>query len=99
MSHFPPGFEWDIPKAAANARKHDVTFFEASTIFATYHLIMYDPDHSQDEDRFVAVGKSSERRVLTVVHVERGPLTRIISARRATPNETAEYEQSFPKDP
>jgi uncharacterized protein len=75
-------FEWDPKKARANLRKHGVTFEEASSalrdrLSATGH----DPDHSEDEDRFVTFGLSSRGRLLTVSHPEWGSAIRIISAR------------------
>ncbi len=84
-------FEWDDRKAAANLRKHGVSFEEASTIFADpCYIIRPDEVHW---DRFFAVGISGLARVLTVVNVERGPRARLISARKATTFETQTYER------
>lgn len=87
-------FEWDHRKAAANRRKHKVSFEEAATAFADpLSLTIPDPDHSEDEDRFVLLGISYRNRLLVVVHTERGDNIRIISARKATRGERLQYEQ------
>jgi len=84
-------FEWDSRKAASNARKHGVSFEEASTVFAdTDYLLTAD---TSTPDRFLVVGTSAFARVLTVVHVERGPRIRIISARKATKHEEKTYSR------
>lgn len=87
-------FEWDDAKAASNLRKHGVSFEEASSVFYDPHaLIVDDDEHSFDEDRFILVGLSEQPRVLTVCHCyrETNELIRIISARKATKNEEAQY--------
>jgi uncharacterized protein len=87
-------FEWDARKAAANSRKHGVTFEEAQTVFADERAkLIDDPDHSQDEERFVILGLSSQLRMLLVCHCYRsdGDVIRIISARRATSWESRSY--------
>jgi uncharacterized DUF497 family protein len=85
-------FEWDPKKAAANARKHWVTFDEAMTVFADARAITaYDPDHSDDEDRFLTIGISADGRVLFVSHTDCGDSIRIISARKADKQEREEY--------
>ncbi len=87
-------FEWDPAKATANARKHGVTFEEAQTAFYDdLAVVIDDPDHSQDETRFVLLGFSAEARILVVVHAHRSdPETiRIISARKATKAERVVY--------
>jgi uncharacterized DUF497 family protein len=87
-------FEWDGKKAAGNSRKHGVSFPEASTAFADpLSLTIQDPPHSEQEDRFILLGESNRRRLVVVVHVERGDSIRIISARLATPRERRKYEQ------
>jgi uncharacterized protein len=87
-------FEWDARKAAANRRKHGVTFDEASTAFADpLSLTIPDPDHSIEEDRFVLLGLSCRGRLLVVVHTERDDNIRIISARRATRSERIQHEE------
>jgi hypothetical protein len=87
-------FEWDARKAAENLRKHGVAFPEAETVFEDEGaLLLPDPDHSHDEDRFVLLGVSAARRVLVVVHCERsrGTVIRLISARMADRDERAQY--------
>ena len=87
-------FEWDDAKAAANLEKHGVSFPEASTVFYDpYALVIDDPEHSFEENRYIIVGISATTRVLTVCHCyrETNELIRIISARKATKNEEGEY--------
>jgi len=87
-------FEWDPKKAAANLRKHDVAFQEASTVFGDPLAITFDdPDHSADEDRYITFGLSATRRLLVVFHTERGTRTRIISARLMDGQERRIYEE------
>jgi uncharacterized protein len=87
-------FEWDPEKAAGNLAKHGVAFPEAATVFGDPLAITYsDPDHSEDDDRFLTFGHSSEGHLLVVSHTDRGRRTRIISARRATRKERKLYEQ------
>jgi uncharacterized DUF497 family protein len=88
-------FEWDPRKAAANRRKHGVSFEEAVTIFSDDRaLLISDPDHSAVEDRFVLLGVSAALRTLVVVHCYRAGEARIrlISARKATRSERAQYD-------
>lgn len=88
-------FEWHTEKAEANLRKHNVSFHEASTVFADpLAMLMPDPDHSIGEERSLVLGTSSAGRLLVVSHAERPPRTRLISARPATRNERKQYEQS-----
>ncbi len=87
-------FEWDPKKANSNARKHEVTFDEASTVFADpLALLMADPDHSIVEERHLLLGMSNRRRLVVVAFAERPPRTRLISARRATRQEQRQYEE------
>jgi len=87
-------FEWDPDKGARNLAKHSVSFHEAATVFGDPLAMTYpDPDHSEDEDRFLTFGYSSEGHLLVVSHADRGDRTRIISARRATPRERKIYEE------
>jgi uncharacterized DUF497 family protein len=89
-------FEWDPRKAAANLRKHGVTFEEAVSAFADPHSITIpDPDHSIDEDRFILIGRSAMERMLVVVHLERGDRIRLISARLAARRERRTYEEDL----
>ncbi len=87
-------FEWDSRKAAANLRKHGVSFEEARSVFLDEQArLIDDPDHSEDEDRFVLLGLSGALRLLLVCHCYRseGEVIRIISARRATRAEAKFY--------
>jgi uncharacterized DUF497 family protein len=86
-------FTWDQVKATKNLRKHGVSFEEASTVFADENArLKHDPDHSQEEDRFVLLGLSAKLRMLVVCHVYREEqIIRLISARKATRNESKQY--------
>lgn len=85
---------WDRRKAAANLKKHKVSFEEASTVLADPLAIMgADPDHSIDEVRWITFGLSSRRRLLAVSHTEEDDMIRIISARAATRPERRLYEE------
>ena len=87
-------FDWDPRKAAANLRKHSVSFEEASTVFADdYSLTGADPDHSVGEERFITFGMSQNGRLLVVSHTEQGDTIRIFSARRAMRSERKLYEE------
>jgi uncharacterized DUF497 family protein len=87
-------FEWDPEKALRNLAKHGVTFPEAATVFGDPLAMTYsDPNHSDDEDRFLTFGHSSEGHLLIVSHTDRGQRTRIISARRAMRKERKLYEE------
>ena len=86
-------FEWDPDKAARNLTKHGVSFHEAATIFGDpLALTFSDPDHSDDEDRFLTFGNSDQARLLVVSHTDRDDRIRIISARPATRKERRMYE-------
>jgi uncharacterized protein len=83
-------FEWDENKERENLKKHGVTFEEAATIFfGQYFEVFYDPKHSNDEVRYIAIGFSDKGKPLLVVHSENkaGTKIRIISARVATRKE------------
>jgi len=87
-------FEWDDQKAVANTKKHGVTFDEAKSIFVDERAkLIDDPDHSEDEERFVLLGLSSSLRMLLVCHCYRSEdnVIRIISARKATARESGSY--------
>jgi uncharacterized DUF497 family protein len=87
-------FEWDPQKAAANLAKHKVSFEEAATVFGDpLGRIVADPRHSSEEERFVLLGLSKDRRLLAVMYVERGFAVRIISARPATRRERRNNEE------
>jgi uncharacterized protein len=88
-------FEWDPNKARLNVKTHGVSFDEASTAFRDpLSQTIDDPLHSEDEERFVLIGRSIQRRLLVVVHTERGDRIRIISARLATKRERFRYEEN-----
>ena len=88
-------FAWDPAKAERNKKKHGISFDEAMTVFGdVLARIFPDPDHSEDEERFLLVGLSKVRRILVVVSVERNEVIRLISARKATSEERKSYEES-----
>ena len=92
-------FDWDPRKARANRIKHGVSFDEAKTAFLDeYARIIPDPEHSDDEERFVLLGMSVGLRLLVVCHCYREPgnLIRIIPARRADKSERREYTRYLP---
>jgi uncharacterized DUF497 family protein len=84
-------FEWDSTKAATNLRKHAVRFAEATSVFEDDGMLTM-PDDLSDEERFVAIGLSSLGKILVVVYTTRSDRIRIISARKATRAELADYE-------
>jgi uncharacterized DUF497 family protein len=87
-------FEWDEEKAKANVSKHGVSFDEAKTVFDDLlYVDFFDPDHSDDEERYIIVGHSERNRLLVVSYTERGRRTRLISAREATRQEQDAYEE------
>ena len=93
-----PRVEWDEAKNVENKRKHGVSFEDASTVFADEHaLLLADPDHSLEEDRFILMGFSASIRLLVVCHCYRRgeQIIRIISARKATKSERAVYSERW----
>ena len=91
-------FEWDEAKSRSNVRKHGVSFQEATTVFSDARaLLLHDPDHSDEEDRFVLLGLSTALRLLVVCHCFRpaDECIRIISARKATKPEAAVYARRW----
>jgi len=87
-------FAWDEEKQAANIKKHKITFIEATTVFDDENaLIRDDPDHSQNEDRFIIIGFSENARLFIVCHCNRtdDSIIRIITARKANRRERREY--------
>jgi uncharacterized DUF497 family protein len=85
-------FEWDPIKAATNLEKHSVSFSEAVSTFADpVSLTIYDPDHSETEDRYLLLGISMSQRLLVVGYTERNGTMRIISARKANRSEVRQY--------
>lgn len=87
-------FEWDAAKAATNKKKHGVSFEEAQSVFYDEFAVQFfDEDNSVSEDRFLMLGLSDEGRLLMVCHCEHeGNMIRIISARKATKNESHFYQ-------
>lgn len=89
-------FEWDDDKAEANFAKHGVAFREALTCFHDpKQVAFYDPQHSEDEDRELLIGHSSQGRLLLVSYTLREPAIRLISARKATRREAKDYAQGI----
>ena len=91
-------FEWDPKKNRENQRRHKVSFEEAETAFADEHgLLMADPDHSEDEDRFILLGLSARLRLLVVCHTyrEEDKVIRLVSARKADRSERAQYNRRW----
>lgn len=89
-------FEWDENKNTSNKKKHGISFEEAQTVFYDEEaLVRDDPDHSEDEDRFLILGFSYAANMLVVSHCCRGKdeIIRIISARKATRTETSQYNE------
>ena len=92
-------FEWDKHKAALSKRKYGISFEEAATVFYDDDALeFHDPDHSEDEDRFIMLGLSFRTRMVVVNHCLRksGSVIRIISAREATKHEAQRYWEEKP---
>ena len=95
-------FEWDRNKEKINIRKHGISFEQASYVFSDrFALNKFDDEHSDEEDRWVILGKSLNETLLLIVHTFRDndgiEFVRIISARKATKIETKAYQQRCPK--
>jgi len=87
-------FEWNENKGERNLSKHGVSFEEAKTVFDDpLYVDFYDPDHSEDKERYLIVGESNQGRVLIVSYTERGNSIRLISAREVTRTEREAYEE------
>jgi len=87
-------FKWDSTKASSNEKKHGVSFQEAATAFMDpFSLTIHDPDHSDEEDRFILMGRTFRDRDVVIVHTYRDDQIRIISARRANRREKDQYEK------
>jgi len=87
-------FSWDRAKAAANFRKHALSFAEGATAFGDpLSITIPDPDHSSREERFLLIGLTNRGRLAVVAHVERGDDIRIINARFPTRHERRTYEE------
>ena len=92
-------FEWDENKNRVNIHKHGVSFSEAMTVFDDPNVLYKpDPDHSRQEERYIVLGFSEKMRILVVCHCyyESDSVIRIISARKATANETDQYRSGTP---
>ena len=88
-------FEWDDKKAQSNLKKHGVSFEEGATVFNDPRIAtISDPDHSEDEERYVSIGMSVIMRLLSVIHTFRKERIRLISARKATKAEKKNYENN-----
>lgn len=91
-------FEWDENKNQINQHKHGISFEEAQTVFEDVYAILFDdPDHSDQEERFLLIGMSTARGICIVSHCYRGAddIIRIISARKATRTERSVYNEQF----
>jgi len=89
-------FKWDENKAKSNTVKHKITFEEAKTVFDDDNArLIADPEHSENEDRFILLGMSYKLKILTVVHCYKDDEDniRIISARKSTKKETKQYRE------
>ena len=91
-------FEWDENKNKINQRKHGISFDEVTSVFRDAFAIVFDdPDHSENEERFLIIGTSDKRGICLVSHCYRGQdqVIRIISARKATKTERNIYEEGI----
>ena len=87
--------EWDLRKAATNLRKHGIRFSDAETVLFDPVAITRDDPASRSEERFVTIGADALGRIVVVVYTYRGDDIRLISARRATRKERAQYEEGI----
>ena len=91
----PISFEWDAQKEKANLLKHGVAFDEAKSVFVDpLYVDFYDPDHSDDEERYIIIGQSQQGRLLVVAYTERLQSIRLISARAAKRKEIEAYAEA-----
>jgi len=91
-------FVWSAIKASQNLKKHNVSFEEAQTVFyQPTTKVAHDPEHSESEDRFLAIGYSSLSKLLIVVHCykDEEETIRIISARKTTKTEKRQFEEGL----
>ena len=91
-------FDWDDKKDKKNQKKHGISFDEASTVFFDEKAILFDdPEHSDEEDRFLLIGMSNKANICLVCHCYRDDddIIRIISARKATKKEESRYEEGI----
>jgi uncharacterized DUF497 family protein len=92
-------YEWDAKKAAANLKKHGISFADAATVFLDAFALTYmDPDHSAEEQREITIGHTIKEQLVFVAHCERRGRLRIISARSATRSERRQYEEAIGED-
>ncbi|MDR0937422.1 MAG: BrnT family toxin [Oscillospiraceae bacterium] len=87
-------FEWDEAKNKTNIIKHGIPFETAQYVFYDENaIVVYDEEHSDDEERFAIIGADNIYRILMVCHCyrENDSIIRIISARKATNNEIEQY--------
>ncbi len=92
--HMDIEFEWDRRKSSANLRKHGISFEEARTaFFDEFATVYHDPDHPDEEDRFLLLGNSYKLNTVVVCHCirETESRIRIVSARKADRSEQTEY--------
>jgi uncharacterized protein len=88
-------YEWYPAKAQANVKKHRVTFEEAASVFLDRSaLTFWDPDHSEEEDREITIGRSARQRILFIAHAPKDGRVRIISAQKATRKEQKQHEEA-----
>lgn len=91
--HLLVSYEWDAAKARANFEKHGIHFVDAATTLEDDLALTVRDPFSEDEDRWITLGKDAEGRLLVVVYTWRGDHARLISARLATPSEKNQYEE------
>ncbi len=84
-------FEWDRQKAASNLKKHGVDFADAALVLFDDFAVTI-PDQNEGEERFVTIGRDPMGRTLVVIYTWRAERVRLISARKATPQERKKYE-------
>ena len=88
-------FEWDRRKAVLNIKKHGMSFEDAATAFGDpLSVTIHDPKHSDDEDRFLLLGETQDKKLVVVAHTDRKDTIRLINARPATRQERKDYEKS-----
>jgi uncharacterized DUF497 family protein len=94
-------FEWDPTKAQRNLAQHNISFRRATMVFRDPQMVsIFDEEHSQTEDRWITLGRDEYGIVLVVIHTfrqfeESSWVIRIISARKATQHEWAQYEEDM----
>ena len=92
-------YEWDAGKAAANLKKHRVSFEDATSVFLDPLAVTFpDPGHSVEEHREITIGNTIRKELVFVSHCERGKRIRMISARLATRLERRQYEEGIGED-